>query len=751
MSIGILIVRLRWWLVGGWIVSALALGLLVGGIDPSANEVTNLLPEDAPYSRAVAAMRESFPRNSGLSEAVVVFERRGGKLTDDDFTAIRYVTQNIGKPSRIASESDLSGVHIRSPLSIFLRKSPLISDESQRGQAALIVVRIPANFITHRSDRIVDHIHEILRSGEFPEGLQTSVTGSSAFGHDYADAAERSHKQTLHVTIVAVVLILLLVYRAPAAALMPLTGISLAAFVAMKVLALAQGIGMHVGMAERIFVIVLLYGAGTDYSLFFMSRFREFLNEGLKGARAAARALDATFPAILASSGTDTAGLLMLCFAQYGAFRTTGPAVAVALLVALAAAVTLIPTAAAIAGRRLFWPGAFNHTGGGNLVGLGRRRIWPAVARLVTARPGMVFLIVLIALGAPAYSGMRLTWVYDTLTAVKPNKDETVGNAAVGLEAAKGHWPPGQIAPVQLLVRTAGGLNEGDWVQFVEKLTHQLDQVSGVTGVRSLTRPLGRKLSNLGTVLIARAGWGEIKAEYLSEDMSATRLAVVLDSPAFSLEAMETVSGLRAKLESDLNNPHHTAELHIAGATAEMIDIRSVTQADFHRVAALSLSVIFVILVVLLRDVILSGFMAASTVLGYFATLGISQWVFTGLRGEAGLDWKVEVFLFVVMVAVGVDYSIFLVSRLAQEGKRLSVKLATARAIIHTGPVISSCGVIMAATLGSLMAGDLQLLKQLGFALSLGMLIDTFVVRPLLLPSFITLSKRTGRGMNLGH
>ena len=129
------------------------------------------------------------------------------------------------------------------------------------------------------------------------------------------------------------------------------------------------------------------------------------------------------------------------------------------------------------------------------------------------------------------------------------------------------------------------------------------------------------------------------------------------------------------------------------------------------------------------------------------ATLGISYWVF----GGEGLDWKVEVFLFVVMVAVGVDYNIFLASRLAQEARRLPVKLATCRAVIHTGPVISSCGLIMASTLGSLMAGDLQLLRQLGFALALGMLIDTFLVRPLMLPAFVVVAKRTGRAIQLGH
>ena len=135
--------------------------------------------------------------------------------------------------------------------------------------------------------------------------------------------------------------------------------------------------------------------------------------------------------------------------------------------------------------------------------------------------------------------------------------------------------------------------------------------------------------------------------------------------------------------------------------------------------------------------------------LSYMATLGLCAWAFTWYYGDAGMDWKVQIFLFVVMASVGVDYNIFLASRLAQEAKLYPPREAIRQAVIHTGPVISSCGLIMAATLGSLMAGEIELLHQLGFSLGLGMLIDTFIVRPLLLPAFATLFNRTGRSTRL--
>ncbi len=752
MTIASGVIRNRWWILAAWTAAVVALALFVPQIDPSANEQQSLLPDDTPYGQAVAAMWESFPRNNWLSEAVVVFERKQGPLTVADLTAIERIAAKLRHPSDAADSADLLDVNVRSPASIPMKPNPLKSPAGENGQAALIKVGIPANFITLRSYRVVDHIRRVLLAEPQPDGLSVAVTGSSGFGHDYATAARRSHTHTLYVTLAAVILILLAIYRAPIAAMVPLVAISLAAFVALRCLALGQYVGMHVGTAENIFVIVLLYGAGTDYSLFFLSRFREFLDDGLPGRRAASLALKKTLPAILASAGTDTAGLLMLCFAGYGVFRTTGPAVAVALLVALVAAVTLVPIAAALAGRWMFWPGKIGAGQANKLPGSGRRKFWPNLARLVVARPGTVLVVSLMILAVPAVQGMRLTWVYDTLTELKRSPgNEIVGSATLGAETAQRHWPIGEIAPVQLLIRPVKALSESRWDALCGKLTGALLKLPDVSVVRSLTQPVGKPLEGLAGAIFKVAGGNEIRREYVSDDRRAMRLAVTVDHPAFSLEAMEALGRVRSTTDNVLAKDSIDAKLHLAGATAEMIDVRQVTQADFVRVAFLSLGVIFLMVFALVRDAILSAAMVISTVISYFTTLGISYWVFSAILGEAGLDWKVQVFLFVVMVAVGVDYNIFLASRLAQEARRLPHKLAVARAIIHTGPVISSCGLIMAATLGSLMAGDLTLFRQLGFALALGMLIDTFAIRPLVLPAFVTLTRRTGRAPRLGH
>jgi len=728
--------RARWWVLGGWAAAAVGLALLAPAINPTANERTSFLPDWTSDSRAAAALRKDFPDSSGFSEAVVVFERRGGKLTGADYAAIEAAAAEFDRPGAHLTAGELAGVHVRTPASFPLPANPF---KSADGQAALVVVNIPSTFITMRSFRVVEHIRHVLAAAKLPAGLSASVTGSSGFGHDYARAAERSERNSLGVTVAAVLIIPLLVYRSPLAAMVPLLAISVAVFTAMRLLAVAQHFGMHVGTAEKIFVVVLAYGAGTDYSLLLLSRVREFLDAGLSGRQAAAAGLSGTFSAIAASAGTDIVGMLMLICANYGLFHTSGQAIALSLAVTLAASLTLVPAMAAALGRRMFWPSR-------RMGQIGQKRLWPAVARLVVARPAAVILIVLVALAIPAAGVFRVTWVYDALAELPPAAPGGVGNAAAGLQAARRHWPVGQVAPVAVLVEAPRPLPDEKWQAASRRLTAALAAVGGVSDVRSLTQPLGHNVG-LVTRLALEAAGPRIRAEYLASGGSAMRLQVILAEPALTLKAMAVVTALRAAAEKAVAASVAGGRVHVAGATAEMMDVRSVTRADFRRVAALVLGAIFVMVLLLLRDWILSAFMVAATVLGYLATLGLAAGLLA-LAGRGGVDWKVEIFLFVVMVAVGVDYSIFLAARVRQEARSLPPADAVRSAVIHTGPAISSCGLIMAATLGSLMAGELELLVQLGAALSLGMIIDTFIVRPLLLPAFISLTGRTGRKRN---
>lgn len=788
--------KFRWGVLGLWVVLSAGLIVFTPRGDPGKNEVESFLPADAPFRVASTRLAEYFPRQHGLSQAVVFFERPDGELTLEDKAYVNGVALRFTQPS----DGDLPPRDVQS-LSIFtpgmidaafaaaraadlmgdLRGSfrsavrgkkilsdstleppppnPLITPAGPDGQAAIVRVNIPADFITHRATQVVKHIRNVIANNPPPAGLRVSVTGSAGYGHDYSLFVQDSHDLTIITTLIVVVVILLLVYRAPAAAFVPLAAISLAAAVVVKGIDIAQNAGVAIGIAERIFVFVLMYGAGIDYSLLYLSRFREYLRVGMKSTEATANALRATLPAIVASSATDAVGILMLVFCRFVIFQTTGPAVAISLVVALLASVTLVPALACIFGRRLYWPQKLKPIPAEAEYAPQSHRVWSSLAKLVTGRPGLVLAVILLVLAIPSAKALKIHWVYDALAGIDSTWTDSaglptapeggIGNAAAGITTAVRHVPIGEIAPVTILIETPAAVGINTWGMLSMQLTDVIGAVDGVQNVRSLTQPLGKGYAPPPGSRTQLTVQTFARTEYVGNQGRAMRLEAVMGMHTMSDEAMTLAETIRRTTREVLERVGVEGRVYLSGATAQMNEIRSVTRSDFRLVVVLVLGVIFVIVLLLLRDWLLTAFMVGAIGLSYLATLGLCSWAFSWMWGLAGMDWKVQIFLFVVMAAVGVDYNIFLAARLSQEAWNHPPREAIQRAVVATGPVISSCGLIMAASLGSLMVGQVELLRQLGFSMGLGMLMDTFIIRPLLLPAFAALFHRTGKSKHL--
>jgi RND superfamily putative drug exporter len=714
-----------------------------------AGQATALLPDSAPSRRAFAALSTHFAGKVGLSQAVIVVERTTAPLTAQDLDGVEtladkalHIAQSNGMAPGIGNGKG-GIISTRSPKSLALPigPNPLISDD---GKAALILVNLPYDFSSTTTSLIVSQLIGLAQSHPFASGITATVTGSAGFGRDYAVANENSHRHTVILTLISVIVILLAVYRAPIAALIPLAGISAATIVALKLLACGLFVGVESGTAERIFVLVLVYGAGVDYSLLFISRYLELLDQGRTPADAVRQGLNASAGAILFSAATTIAGLGMLFSAEFGVFHNTGSAVVMALLIAAGASLTIIPALIAIIGPRAFWPGRRHAplpNPGIASPGISpapaptpARSIWPAIANLVIKRPGTILFLTLLILALPSVRGARLTWMYDALSSLKPTY-----SSIRGAEMVVRHWPAGEVAPFTIIIDAPRPHTNDEWSDACTKVTDALRPLRDLGNIRGLGMPLGLKagLQNMAVIFV---GGRQVRDEYLSPDGTAMRLSLTLTIAPLTLEAMDDLTRMQAAAKAALDKASFDASVQIAGTTADMSDIRAITQSDFHRIAALALAAILLLVVAIL----LSLFMVAATVVSYLATLGITYWVFHAV-GYDGLDWKLQIFLFIVLVAVGQDYNIFFAVRLTQELRQYPPIEATRQTLIHTGPVISCCGLIMAATLGSVMAGDITLLVQLGFAFALGMLIDTFIVRPLMLPAFIIVTRRTLR------
>jgi putative drug exporter of the RND superfamily len=735
-----LIHQFRWAIVVVWVVAALALAAIAPKPDRTVGEANDLLPADTPGHLALDELAKHFGGKSDVSSIVVVFERRLSVLTKQDLDQVERIALLIAQPQVDESiGGELSSVGIRSPGTLALagKGNPLISGD---GHAALIVISLPYNYASKPAARLVKHTQGIVAKQALPAGMSAAVTGSAGYGYDYSIALERSHQKTLIVTLVSVILILLLVYRAPIAAAIPLAAISLAAIAAFSLLGMLGRFGVHSGTAEEIFTFVLLYGAGVDYSLLFMSRYRELLDLGHKPAQAISAALSDSIPAIVSSAGMTMSGLAMLCFARFSVFRNAGPSVVLAVLVAAVAAGTLTPALLAVIGPRAFWP--THRRVPGQIAS--QRKIWPTVARLVVTRPGWIMVLTLAILLPPAVRGLQIPWSYDALFSLKSSYP-----ARQGTEMVERHWAVGEVAPITVMAVARGSYDVDAWKGAASRMIADISAMPEVADIRALPQPLGSHTGAAENAAMLLLDRDKILAEFVSPDNQAMRLSVVLSVPPFSRAAMDAVPWIASAAAKAAVASKLDAHIDVTGATAETIDIRNITQQDFLRVAVLALAAILIVVTGVLRDPLTSIFIVGATVLSYLSTVGLTYWIFQSL-GATGLESRVQMLLFMVLVAVGQDYSIFFAVRLAQEGRQWPPVEATQRALISTGPVISSCGLIMAATLGSVMAGDVQTLVQLGFAFALGMLIDTFLVRPLLLPAFVILTGRTLRRAVVG-
>lgn len=732
-------------------------------------------------------MERGFP-NSTPSAAVVICERPGGPLSAEDRAFVGKLADRlkglVRKPPLPDGEPDWKIRQVddfRTP-GIGER---LIggSGKDGQGQAALTVVGIDAFFQSKQARLTVNEIEEAIEKSrpDVPDGLVLGLTGSAVVGHDTNEASNASISATTYATITLVVFILLLVYRSPVLALIPLVTITLSVIIALRglpALSWIPGLNFQVIGVTKVFVIVVLFGAGTDYCLFLIARYREELARG-QGVNTALRtSIRQVGGALVASAGTVIVGLGMLWFSTFAKIQYSGPAIALSLAIALVAALTMAPVLLRLLKGLAFWPlkPPHHHLGADPEVEgqaeTPMHGVWTWIANVVTRRPGLILAASLVFVLPFAYWGTQTRTNYGQFQDLPPDAPSRTGAAVI-----RQYFTVGELGPINLLLRAPGlDLRSPEGRELVESLSKELASRPEVAEVRSLTRPLGKPLAEpagkaptggLGS-LIGNLARGDLSAArnqalrlgaenfYVStgatdpNDLNhITRLTLVLKLDPFSVEAVEALEKLRDELAArttSAQGPLSGGDVGFSGATAEIRDLKSVITVDERRMYILVTLGVYAILVLLLRRPGISLYLIATVVVGYLFTLGVTDLVYRALHQGPdlwyGLDWKVSFFLFVILVAIGEDYNIFLMSRVIEEEDEHGVEEGTRRAVAHTGGIISSCGLIMAGTFAAMLTGKLLALRQLGFALCLGVLLDTFIVRPILVPCFIILLAR---------
>lgn len=670
-------------------------------------------------------------------------------------------------------------------------------------RARLIAIQLNSEFTATGNIQVLEGIEtlgeqlrDFHRDWTSPR-VQIEVSGSAAFGADMLRASAGGVRVTEVVTILLVLMILAFVYRAPFLVAIPLTSIALSLSVATSIIALLardpeqpQSSGLGVFTTTRIFIVVILFGAGTDFCLFFLARSRELWHRSAQVSRrhlhrAVALGWRSVHDAIVASALTTMVGLGLMWFSDFEKFQFSGPIIAIALGITLLICLTFTPALLSGLGSIAFWPCrstrvAEQEPTSGEAAD-DRHDLLPAVswywkrlADLILAAPRTAMVTTLVVLGIPAVYGIghlrHVTYdLTDELSQDSPSRR--------GSELISHFFTMGDSSPITLLVtRPTGFANQDDLREGCAALADALYQ-EGVVSVRSLTDPLGDYPPGKRMGLFDQDAWRRrllqghrmIKERYLSPvDSLSQRVArfdVIITSNPFSPEASAILHRLVDVLEAKVSDPESPwlgSKISTSGTTAGITDLRQITQADQQRIQILVTLGVWLVLVVLLRQLLLSTYLILTVLLSYFATLGITYWTFSRLYAPdyVGLDWKVPLFLFVILVAVGQDYNVYLVTRVFEERKRMGSMLqGVHRALMLTGGIITSCGFVMAGTFIAMTSPailnlledafpDLGLptgfpvlrgITELGFALALGVLLDTLIVRTILVPTFMIL------------
>ncbi|HEY9294147.1 MAG TPA: MMPL family transporter [Microlunatus sp.] len=644
-------------LVAGAVLAAALSGLLRGAEPPGA---AGALPTGS-ESEQVQRLEERFPDHE-LAPVMAVITRTDKERLDD---------QQIADAARIGHAlGDAVGRSSSAPV------------RSEDGMAVVINIMINAN---RPNGEIADTVSELrtVATDAAPDGLQVMITGGPAFGADIAAAFDGANFTLLAVTVGVVALLLLITYRSPILWLVPLAVVGLADQVAGTVTA-AIGDAAQLRFDAGI-ISVLVFGAGTNYALLLISRYREELIVHADHRAALAEAVRRTGPAILASNLTVVLSLLTLVLAAMPNTRGLGIAAAIGLLIALLLVLTLLPAALALCGRRLFWP--FVPT-----VGQARRggSVWRRVATAVTRRPvrSLIISAVGLAIMAAGLFGTRVG--LSQLEQFRVSSD-----SQAGLRVLAQHFPAGETAPM-IIIADRG---------HAEAVGAAVDDVPGVTAVR-------RAGETDGMIKLVAVGSAEPGSDAALEVVRETRAAV------------DAVPGASAV---------------VGGQNAEDLDVRDASRSDLLLIAPLILMVALLLLVLLLRSVIAPLLLVAVNLASAVAGIGAGTWIGTRLFGFPALDVNVPLLAFLFLVALGIDYTIFVAHRTRQESVSGGTRNGVIEALGHTGAVITSAGVVLAGVFAALGVLPLTTLAQLGLIVGLGVLIDTVLVRSIVVPAVFAL------------
>ncbi|HLR11526.1 MAG TPA: MMPL family transporter [Sporosarcina sp.] len=681
-----------WWIsIISWLIVTTVLSIVAPGAKEYAEGNQNAgLPDDALSIVADQQIEKHFPEDGGMPLFPVIHKADG--LTEDE---IRTFTEALAS---IETDTEYGKIEMPPIKDIDLNHLQAFFGEDE--QTFFVPLTLPANLEGSELHTLIQEMKDEV-APKIADDIELSWTGPAAIASDAVELFSRADIVLLISTIGIILVLLLVIYRSPLLTLIPLVAAAIVYAVVDRVIGLTASLGWFTVESQALSIMtILLFAVVTDYSLLIFSRYREELKRHESVNDAMRETMKHVKEPIFFSGSTIVLGVATLFFMVYAPYRNFAPAFVIAAAVMLIGGLTLLPALFAVIGRKAFWPVIPKY----GEETKEKTTVWGRVAKVVTKHP-MFFMIpitLLLALGAWNVTNMKES--YDLIDSFPEDLSSRVGYERLGES-----FSSGSLAPGTLLITSKEALQP----EALEKAIENLNDQEGVEQVSPVGDPL-------------------------SANQKSAKLQIIFEGNPYGEKAFDTVLDLREDGQQFIEDAGiKDAQLYIAGETAKNTDLRDIDKRDTQLVMILMTVLITLMLGFQTRSVIAPIYMMGTILLSYAATLGASLVLFKLTLGLEAISYRIPLYTFVFLIALGVDYSIMLMARIREELKTHSFEEAVQRGLEKTGGVISSAGLILAATFLVLATMPLYELKLFGMIMALGILIDTFIVRPLLIPAIL--------------
>ncbi|HWE64982.1 MAG TPA: MMPL family transporter [Chloroflexota bacterium] len=729
-ALGRFTIRFRYLIVVAWLVATgLAVLLLPSLASISNGNNSSFLPASSP---SVQAVKLAGPFQQGSLPTATLVASAAHPLTAADQAAVDRAEAAMR----------------RVPNVVQVRDQGLSGDGTTRKAAVTLSAQSSGNT---QQKTVVDALRATFGTAGAPAGLSFYLTGQTATSMDNQSATSSNVALTQLLSLVFILGMLLVIYRSVLAPFVTLLPAALVVVLAGPVIAEAQKLGVQVSSVVQFLLIILVLGAGTDYGLFLIFRVREEMQRGLDPHAALVKSLSRVGETITFSGGIVIAALLCLLLATLGIYQGMGPSLAIAIALMLLAGLTLTPALLAIFGRRVFWPSTIRPSAP-------RLGAWGRIVQLALRRP-----LATLMLGLALFGGLAVAVAQYSAAGFSSNgATSTTSQSARGTAVLDAHFPAAQANPTNLLLRYPFSVWQRPavlaQVDQALRADHVFQAISGPLNPNGT--PLSpAQLAQLHAVLgpainlprVAPAGVTvpaplynayRATAQFISADGHTVQFYATLTAgdPA-GTAAMQAVPAIRQALAQTATASGATAS-GVAGQAASFSDIAAASNNDIAHLVPVVLLVIALLLALVLRSAIAPWYLIASVGLSYLAALGLAVIVFMGIQGNSGLNFVIPFFMFIFLMALGSDYNVLVMTRIREEAQHAPLREAVVRAINVTGGTVTSAGLILAGSFAVLTITGGGQIQQIGLGVAAGILMDTFLIRTLLIPSLVVLLGR---------